>query len=416
MEEGSERAMRHPALTDGELPPQILKKTPRAAFPKLHCGEYHLCSLLWFCLWTLFLWFIPGTVLFGQEEDYRLEEGGGFVQILRWQAQENSLDYEVEIERRQRNDWEPVLTERTGEAFYEVSLAAGTYRYRVRAYDLFEKPGEPAEWVQFEVLLAEQPELLRFDPTVFYLNKENQWNITLRGRNLVEGLEVYLQIKGEREEPIRARAVRVENSGQEARANFNPGHLRVGDYAIVVVNPGGLTSKGETLRILQRNPLDAPADTPPVPLGRINELFGSPFFPLEFYTQVYLIPHNWNWGSFGIEFEAFRQFRIKKEVYDVQDQLTGGAIYGSYQWWFLDQRGSVSLRAGGGFYSFLDYHYIYPPDNMESLAVLIPAVSVGVSLQWIILRSFFMIGGVDFTAGAALPGYVRPFLGTGCRF
>ncbi|MDR3167453.1 MAG: hypothetical protein LBT93_05870 [Treponema sp.] len=381
--------------------------------------------MLYFCLGALFLCFIPETGLFGQEEDYRLEEDGGFVQILRWQGQENSLDYEVEIERRQGNGWETVLTERTGEAFYEVSLAAGTYRYRVRAYDIFEKPGEKAEWVQFEVLLAEQPELLRVAPQVFYPDTENRWNITLWGRNLVEGLEVYLQNRGEGEDPIRADAVRVENSGQEARADFDPGRLREGEYTVVVVNPGGLTSGEETLRILWSKPPDVPISaeyTPPVPrYGRINELFGTPFFPLEFYTQVQLIPHKWNRGAFGIEFEAFRyQFRIKKEFYEVQDQLTGGAIYGSYQWWFLTRSGSVNLRAGGGFYSLLDYQFIYPKDNTESLAVLIPVVSVGVSLQWIILRSFFMIGGVDFTrfftADAPFPGYVRPFFGTGCRF
>jgi hypothetical protein len=417
--------MHYPALKDGGVPSWILKKIPRATFRKLQFREYNFCSFLYFCLWALSLYFIPGTVLFGQEEEYRLEEDGSFVQILRWQAQENSLDYEVEIERQQGNGWKTVLTERTGEAFCEVSLTAGIYRYRVRAYDLFEKPGETAEWVQFEVLLAEQPELLRFAPKVFYLNKENQWNITLWGRNLVEGLEVYLQNKGETGDPIRANAVRVENSGQEAQVNFNPGQLRVGDYTIVVVNPGGLTSGGETLRILPRTPLDVPDSAEYMPLvsqyGRINELFGTPFFPLELYTQVYLIPHKWNWRAFGIEFEAFRyQFRIKKESYEVQDQLTGGAIYGSYQWWFLNQRGSVNVRAGGGFYSLLDYHFIYPKDNTESLAVLIPAVSVGVALQWIIVRSFFIIGGVDFTrlftADASLPGYLRPFFGTGCRF
>jgi hypothetical protein len=382
-------------------------------------GRFFLC----FCL-GVSLYLIPETVLWGQEEAYRVEEDGRFVQILRWKEQENILDYEVEIERRQAGGWETVLTERTGTAFCEVSLAAGTYRYRVRAYDLLERPGEAAEWVQFEVLLAEQPELLRFSPEVFYLDEKNLGAVTLWGRNLAPGLEVYLRPEGKPEDRIPADTVTVEDSGQEARVVFSPGLLRAGDYTILVVNQGGLKSSRGTFKILPGKSLDIQVSAEYTPLllhGRLNDLFETVFFPLGFYGRLNLIPLKRDWRAPGIEFEASRyQLWIRKYSYEVHGQLAGGSIYSIYQRQFLNRRLAVTVYAGNGIYPLPAYHFFYPWGTMEPMAVLIPVISAGVSFQWITIDSVFMIGGVDFihlfTSDASLPGYLRPFLGIGRHF
>jgi hypothetical protein len=115
----------------------------------------------------MLLFFLVAALLAGQEWEYRIEEDGRFVQMLRWQEQESALYYTVEIDRQAGENWEEAVRGETETAFFEVSLAPGTYRYRVQVYDFLGRPAETADWIQFNVLLAKQPELSRFSPEAF---------------------------------------------------------------------------------------------------------------------------------------------------------------------------------------------------------------------------------------------------------
>jgi hypothetical protein len=392
--------------------PGFFAEQKKAPFPILH-------------IVVLVFLFLTGGLLFGQEGDYRIEDDGRFVQTLRWRGQENALYYEVEVEKREGEAWVRAAGGETDAAFFELALGPGVYRYRVRVYDFLRRAAGTAEWTQFEVYLAKDPEIARFSPEAFYLDEDVNWNLDLGGRNLTGGAEIYLESREPGGGVIRPQGVRLEESESGARLVFSYGQLEVGEYTIRAVNPGGLEASLGTFRIAFRKPVDINVSAgyrPLVPLyGKTNELFGTDFYSLGAYGRLNLVPFKRRWGYMGLELEpAWNYLSATGDSYKVQAQMTGAAAYGLYQYWFENRIMAWSVRMGGGLYSVLDYHFTYGKGKSESMNVLLPAIAGGVSFQWFIAKPFFMEAGADFTHMFAVespePGYLRPFVGGGWQF
>jgi hypothetical protein len=387
-------------------------------------GNSHTSFLSARSLLVFVLCFTVGGLLFGQE-GYRIEKDGRFVQILGWPEQENVLYYEVEIEQRRENDWASALTTETGNAFIEVSLVPGTYRYRVRVYDFLGRSAEISDWIQFDVLLARQPELFRFGPEAFYLDEDIVWILTLWGQNLVEGAEIYILNQGIRGNRIIPQTVTIERSEEGARLVFSLAQLDVGDYTIRVVNPGGLETSLGTFRIAFRKPLDINVSAgyrPLIPLyGQINDLFAQGLFPLGIYARLSIVPFKHRWGYLGFEIEpAWNYLHASGDGYEVQAQMIGGALYGVYQWWFPNRIMALSFRLGGGIYPIVDYYFSYGTGNSEPIMILIPIMATGISFQWFFKKPFYVEIGTDFThfftVDSSSQGFFRPSLGIGYSF
>jgi hypothetical protein len=401
-----------------------LDKDLRQSMPHKNCIPFLTQRLIFFCFFLTAFFCLPGaTALWGQQAGYRIEDDGRFVQFLSWEAQENVFYYELELERQTKEAWEGVVTEKTEEAFFEFSLAPGTYRYRVKPYDLLERPGPESDWVQFAILPARQPELLRFSPESFYLDEDPAWVITVSGRNLVDGLEVFLQ--EDRGGLIKPETVTVGQSWNEARLMFSYEQLNTGSYTIHVTNPGGLKTELQTFRIVFKKPIDINVSSgyrPLIPFyGYINELFGTVFFPIGAYSRLSLIPLKRRWGYMGFEIEpAWNYIMVAGDGYEVEAQMPGAAIYGVYRRWLANRVITFDVRIGGGIYSFLDYHFVFDRGNTSSIMVFMPALVAGVSTQWLVKKPFFIEVGFDFshfiTADNPSPGYLRPFAGVGWQF
>jgi hypothetical protein len=381
-------------------------------------------SSLVFCFLLAILPGLPGTAaLWGQETGYRIEDGGRFVQLLNWDEQENALYYEVEIERQAGELWNGVLSRKTEALFFESSLEPGTYRYRVRSYDFLERPGPASDWIQFVILPASQPEILRFSPEGFYLDGERSWVITIFGRNFAGGIEAFLQ--DSRGGLIKPETVTVGPSRDEARLRFSYGQLSLGTYTIHVRNPGGLTAEIQNFRIGFGKPVDVHVSAgykPLVPLyGYINELFGAAFFPAGAYSRLSIIPVKQRWGYIGFELEpSWNYITAVGDDYEAEAQLPGAAIYGVYRRWFDNRVMTLDFRIGGGIYSVLDYHLTFSRGRSKSITALVPAFAMGASFQWLVRKPFFMEAGLDFshffTVDNPSPGYLRPFAGMGWQF
>jgi hypothetical protein len=376
-----------------------------------------------FLFLTAFFYLPESAALWGQETGYRIEDDGSFVQFLNWEGRENVLYYEVEIEKQAGALWEGALTGQMEAPFFEFSLEPGIYRYRVRSYDFLARPGPASAWIQFEIFPARQPELLRFSPEGFYLDEDPVWVITITGRNLTEGSELFLEES--QGNIIRPDTVALGPSGSEARLTFRYDQLDMGSYVIHAINPGGLTTETQTFRIAFRKPVDVSVSAGYKPLiffyGYINELFETPFFPVGAYSRLSIIPLKQLWGYVGIEIEPFWHYLQETgNTYEAQAQMPGAAIYGVYRRWFSNRVLTLDFRVGGGIYSVLDYHFTFDRGSTEPVTALIPAIAAGVSLQWLVRKPFYMEAGVDFThfftPDQPSPGYLRPFAGVGWQF
>jgi hypothetical protein len=366
---------------------------------------------------------LPGLAVWGQETGYRIEEDGRFIQLLEWEEQEHVLYYEVEIEKQAGELWAGALTGKTEVSFLEVSLAPGIYRYRVRPCDFLEKPGLASDWIQFEILPAKQPELLRIDPEVFYLDEDVTWVLNLFGRNLTKESEIFL--RGSEGGLVKPFAVTVEPSENEAHLSFTYDQLDRGTYTIHVANPGGLQTELQNFRIVFKKPVNINVSVGYRPLvalyGYINELFETVLFPLGAYSRLGIIPFKQQWGYMGFEIEpSWNYFLVEQENYNVETHMPGAAIYGVYQHWFSNRVMTLDVRLGGGIYAALDYHLSFERGETEPVTILIPAVAAGVSFRWFVLKPFFVEAGLDvthfFTVDDPSPGYLRPFAGAGWQF
>ncbi|MDR1286391.1 MAG: hypothetical protein LBK08_02170 [Treponema sp.] len=364
-----------------------------------------------------------GTVLWGEDAEYRIETDGRFVQMLRWAGQEDVLYYEVEIEKQAGEQWEKAVTGKTESSPFEVSLTPGIYRWRVSAWDVLTRPHEASGWIPFEVFMAKQPVLARFSPEIFYVDEDTVWILDLFGENLAGGIEVSLV--GSQGRIIRPGVITAERPEEEVRLVFGYEHLEAGEYTVHAVNPGGLTADLGTFRIAYKKPVDINVSAGYKPMislyGRINELLETKFFPAGAYARLSLVFFKRRWGYMGLEIEpSWTHLAVRRNDYEVLAQMPGGVFYGVYQKWFSNRVMVFNFRAGGGMYSVLDYRFIFSTGETEPMAVLIPVVAAGASFQWFVKKPFFVEAGLDFTHLITIdnpsPGYLRPFAGAGWQF
>ena len=80
-----------------------------------------------------------------------------FIQKLEWQYQEYVLRYEVELEIKVEDSFEPLVLLATEENFIEDTLTHGEYRYRVHVYNLLDKLDSTSDWISIVILKQEVP-------------------------------------------------------------------------------------------------------------------------------------------------------------------------------------------------------------------------------------------------------------------
>jgi hypothetical protein len=193
---------------------------------------------------------------FGQG-NYYIDSSEGeprFIQRLMWEHTDYVLRYEVTVEKLSDNE-EYVQIERYGteENFAVFSLTAGSYRFHVDLYDLFDDLAYTTDWHEFEIIRALRPELISFTPQIFYLSAESERKIILRGHNLIPESEIYLV----REDTVLGyimHPMNIDTDGDYAIIELYKALLVPGEYAIYVRNPGGMEAQLGTFKIATRPP------------------------------------------------------------------------------------------------------------------------------------------------------------------
>jgi len=138
--------------------------------------NFAICSLL-FALCSSHLW--------AQTQDssdgyYIIEQR--YVQQLVWVGGNNTLKYEVVIEKNEDGKYITFLREFTEKPSLQVSLPLGKYRYRVIPYDYLEHPGEASDWENIEIKPASAGTDETANPINLYVSASWTPLIPLHGR------------------------------------------------------------------------------------------------------------------------------------------------------------------------------------------------------------------------------------------
>jgi hypothetical protein len=406
--------------------------------------------------------------LFGQEGEgssfhiEMSEEGERFIQRLLWDEAEYAHRYEIRIEEQDSaGAYTEILRESCEENFIELSLAPGSYRYQVQAFNILNRPSENSEWIYFRVLPALQPKLYSFTQDFSRSSGESSGDFTeiiLHGMNLQEGADVYLVSPETAASPLTPLDYLPLEEG--ARLVFDTESLPPGRYRVYIRNPGGLENSLEITVAPPPPPVSihtpdivtdvgappdytpdlvpdagVPADTttipggyiswspfismeyaPPIPIyGYLFNHFGQNFYPLGASLRFGILPFEKSWGNLGLE--AAPHWTMLKTDFEGARQtahLITVHLNGIYQKWFPHQAMSLNLRLGGGL-GFV-YGINENPQSSESIFTWTPSVSGGLSLKKFVYKSLYIEIGAEYThvfSGEPSPGYIKPFLGAG---
>jgi hypothetical protein len=370
-------------------------------------------------LLVMALFLLPALRLSAQENH---SADPRFVQRLSWYADENAIRYEVVIE--ELPDSREVLRQTTEEDFVEFSLPAGNYRYRIRAWDFFEKPTAYSPWSPLEILQALRPELFE----VFVEDSA----LSLKGRNLISGALVQLKNRGRVTGEFQILPPSDPAPADGAVLPL-PSPLKPGNYELTLENPGGFstTISFRVDRVKAPGPVFqvSAAYSPLIPLyGEFNELLDTPFYPAGAALRLEFFPLRFGEGAEGFSLglglsPAWQMLSTSYVMGGTEFELSGhllgaqGFILGQIR---LSGSMTVNLRAGGGVFLLKNLNKHYTGKSYDTIDVLLPAGSGGISFLWAFREPFFAEAGLEFTHFFSVdnpaPGYLRPFLGLGLRF
>jgi len=167
-----------------------------------------------------------------------------FTQIIRWQSAPGALEYELCL---RAEDGRELLDERLAEPKKEVRLAAGRYEYRVTTYNLLGKAEAETDWIEVDVIKAEQPVLLASSPRTIYLETLDR-RVALSGSKL---LEEGVPILAAKDGSLRRGRIIQRKGDDEIVAVFPDDAYIPGEYSLEFENPGGLSSRLENCLVLR---------------------------------------------------------------------------------------------------------------------------------------------------------------------
>jgi hypothetical protein len=360
---------------------------------------------------------------------YYIESSGQekrFVQHISWAANEAILRYEISIERQNNaGAYVPVVQKTSEETFIEVSLAHGSYRYRVRGTDLLNRVGEYSDWISFTIQEALQPSILGFSPQKFYLDTTETWNISISGKNFVPDSEIYINSKGLIKRTINPLQFIIDQSGQSGTLVFQKEQLIPGDYEFYIRNPGGLEDTRGTFSVERfLKPLDFYSSlgySPIFPLyGNVNDTINSLVFPLGAVARFGLIPLKRTAMNVGMEIAPFwNNLTSEQSGYTLRAHTVGGRFNILVQKWMPARTMAINFRAGGGVAAIYNFQ-IYDNLGIDIRTSVIPEAGGGVSYLWLLGKHLFLEAGADyshfFTQEMPGSGYFRPFADFGLQF
>ncbi len=200
-------------------------------------------KLLAFLIW-LFVITVSG-VLYAQN----------FTQQLKWNSDPNVLEYKVEIQDVNGNIISSTITE---ENSVKLSLTEGRYKYKITAYDLLGREAVSTKWVNFEILVANQPAIIHNQSLEALLEDGKTLEISLNVEDVTsDSIAELVNISdGTR---IRGKLILASAAGAPAaglsnsevhtanKARFTD--VPEGKWKLVITNPSGLASESQEFEV-----------------------------------------------------------------------------------------------------------------------------------------------------------------------
>ena len=365
------------------------------------------------------------------------EEGVVLVQKFSWEALDGALKYVFTIEqkfvedRKNRRDKEllakvnedgyiPIDVIETESNFVELSLFAGTYRYKIQVYNFLGAAEYETQWYDVDIIKAYQPEVSSVSPDNIFLEEPQTGIFSVNGNDLRPGA-VYQFKYGL--SIIPALVVEQDERFRHVKLQVPVESLDSGTYKLYVTNPGGLFSTSQPVTIKFKKAMDFNMSVGYSPMwvmydDTIAKYFGSNFYVLGANVRLTFIPIKKKFGYFGIGLAGFGTYlKNEQETYKVSSFFASAHIDISYQKSFAKNKLRFDAHVGAGISSFLHTQFKFAHDvKSEALWTMDICAAGGVSLQWYIIPRLYAEIGVDYVhpfMSDMMMGYLQPVVAIG---
>lgn len=357
------------------------------------------------------------------------DKGPRFIQHLVWDDSGYVDHYTITIEQydKRTRKYVVIAENETETNSTEVSLAAGSYRYKIAIYNILGQLEIETEWEEFSIEVAYEPHIQDISPSTVYMEEKPDGNFVISGRNIRSNAAIELRREG-RKTGINPEKYEISSHGNRVNLHFDINTIPQGKYNFVITNPGGLTSTSETLSIKYKKPVDFDvsagyAFNTVLFDDTIPNYFASPVFPIAFALKMTFIPSKTPYGYFGAGILSNYTYMFKEyETYKISGNLINANLNFVYQlpFYINDHHLCFEAFAGGGIAYFMNYQFEFP-HNIKSpyKNALAPTVDAGLSLQFYFTNRLFMDFTVpfiySFTPGMQY-GTIVPQLTAGWQF
>lgn len=136
--------------------------------------------------------------------------------------------------------WERILNYATTGTVLELTLPAGSYRYRIHVYNLLERLAGSSGWLALEINKALQPTIDAIEPQIVFLEDTIPSQYALTGTNLLADTTfVFTNANGK---PLFLEPPLISEDNTTASFTIDPKVIDTGTYTFSAKNPGGLTT------------------------------------------------------------------------------------------------------------------------------------------------------------------------------
>ena len=272
-----------------------------------------------------------------EKKNYFLKEtdqGVDLVQRLSWEALDDILGFEFELEQQDKKTkaWR-VIDKRTIKINYvDVSLAPGSYRFRVSVINLLGQKEEASEYRNFAIRIAYQPEVTAVSPQVINFDEMKDQTLTITGKNFHEETD-FILMNNFGGSTLHGTIVEIKDNGTHAVVAFDFMKANLGTYTFAAVDPSDLLAKKEDIIFRFQKPIDIFISGNYVFNGFIGnqvfakkEHFNTNIAPLAGGIRLTVVPIKRMYGNFGFNLTGSGTYLKNKANGYV---LTGGLLFAS---------------------------------------------------------------------------------------
>ena len=169
----------------------------------------------------------------------------GFKQKVSWKIEQNASEYKVEIIPA---DGGKSTYFTTSENFVSFSMPAGSYKYRVTAYDVLGHESSVSEWQSFKITKAVEP-VVKTPQKVSVPQKAGEnFSISVDVQNIEEDSKVEL-INKATGKSVKGKLNTVKTGETVSSASVEFPKVSEGEWVVKVTNPSGLSTESSLIEV-----------------------------------------------------------------------------------------------------------------------------------------------------------------------